>query len=165
VLLTSCGAGAPKLLKSEDGGFEIQTPITLKEESQSTPTAAGNIMLHMYTGETNDRAYVVGYADYPAALVKMNDPQKLLDGARDGNIGSFQGKIVEEKKITIDGFPGRELTVDARLKNTIDANMRARFYIVNNRLYQIMVIGEKGKISTTDMDSFLQSFKLTKKSN
>ena len=164
--LTACGMLAPpkpKLLTSEGGGFEIMTPITLKEETQNAPSPIGNITVHMYSGERDNSAYVVGYSDYPEALIKMSPADTLLDGARDGAIKSFHGKITEEKKITLDGNPGREFNVDARLKEKIDANMKARIYLVKNRLYQVLVVGEKGKLSTADMDSFVESFKLVKK--
>jgi len=103
----------------------------------------------------------VGYSDYPEEMVKESDPEKILDGSRDGAVRNANGKLVLENKISLDGNPGRELVIDAKGKGGQDATMKARVFLVKNRLYQVMVVAPKGQVSGAEIDDFLKSFKLT----
>ncbi len=70
--------------------------------------------------------------------------------------GVLRGK---EKPIELAGkYPGREITIEK--KGEIVAKMR--IYLVNNRLYQVMVLGPGAAFSTKDVGIFLDSFRLNK---
>ncbi|NJR48229.1 MAG: hypothetical protein HC780_00450 [Leptolyngbyaceae cyanobacterium CSU_1_3] len=163
-LPTACNPVAKsEEFKSQTGQFSVTAPIALKEETRSLDTTAGKINLHMFTATEKNKAYFVAYADYPEQILKLSNPEKMLDGARDGAIGNVNGKLVSEAKVSINGAPGRELVIEAKGKNGENGTVKARVFLVKNRLYQAMVVAPQAEVNSAEMDKFLQSFKLTQK--
>jgi hypothetical protein len=146
---------------SETGGFTIDSPLDLIEASQSVPTAAGDIDIYTYTAENDNAAYVVAYSDYPAEIVEQTDPAMILDGGRDGAVGNVGGTLVSEDQIELDGNPGRSLVIDAETDDGQAATINARIYLVENRLYQALVVVPKDGEDKVDIQGFLDSFTLT----
>ncbi len=160
-LLTACNSSrAPQEFKSEAGAFSVTTPVGLRAATQSVDTQAGKLEIHTFFGQQGATGYMVGYVDYPQEVVQQGDPAKILDGSRDGAVSNVNGKLVIETKVTLDGHPGRELVIDAKARNGEDGTVRARVFLVNNRLYQVMIVAPKGRVSSSAMNDFLQSFKL-----
>jgi hypothetical protein len=149
--------------KSQEGGFSIMTPYALKETTQTVDTQIGKIEVHFFSADQSGESFVVVYSDYPSEVVKASDPEKMLDGSRDGAIGNVKGELVSETHISLNEYPGRDLTIRAQDENGQDLFMRGRIFLVENRLYQIMVIVTKGNESNSEINDFLQSFKLLSK--
>lgn len=163
VLVAACNTATPPTLEefsSENGGFAISTPLTLEESVQSVDTAVGPIEIHTFTGENRNAAYVVAYSDYPAEMVSQVDPTMLLDGSRDGAVQNVNGTLVSEETLDLNGNPGRSLVIDATTDTGEDATVNARLYLVENRLYQVLVVVPKGKEEGVDIAGFLNSFSL-----
>lgn len=139
---------------SEEGGFSVSMPGTPTEETNTSSSAAGDIDMHMFSLRSGGNAYLVGYSDYPPDLLEGIEPDDLLDFARDGAVSG--GTLVSEAPITLNGHPGRDLTVE-----TSEEGMKIyiRMYLVGNRLYQVIVSTRDGDL-TEDMSDFLDSFKL-----
>ena len=150
-----------EIFTSETGGFSIETPLDLVEASQSVPTAAGDIEIYTYTAEDDNAAYVVAYSDYPAEIVEQTDPVTILDGGRDGAVGNVGGTLVSEDQIELAGNPGRSLVIDAQTDDGQAATINARIYLVENRLYQALVVVPKDGEDKVDIQGFLDSFTLT----
>jgi hypothetical protein len=141
------------------GRFAVQMPGPPKEQTNKVNTAVGPIDVHMFVLSPDpNTAYIVGYSDYPEEMIKKSDIQKVLDGARDGAVKNVNGKLDWEKKITIDKHPGRDFAI-----STEHFEGRDRIYLVNARLYQVMVVGSKDFITDKVAQKFLDSFKLTEK--
>jgi hypothetical protein len=91
--------------------------------------------------------------------VKRADLERRLDQARDGAVENSGGKLRKEQLIElIDGdkrHPGRDLLID---KNG-EVIARIRIYVVERRLYQVMVLGNP---SAKDASTFMDSFRLNK---
>ena len=68
-------------------------------------------------------------------------------------------KLTSEEKVSLDGNPGRSFSADAGA----NGRLKARIYLVKNRLYQVFVGGSQDKVSDADAQKFLDSFKLTAK--
>ena len=102
--------------------------------------------------------YVLIYCDLPADLVKDADPEKLLDRLRDGGAASVHGKPAKENKIKLDANPGRELEVSGIVGGT----RLWQLYLVDGRLYQLMVTTDSGRPSADRAKTFFGSFKLAK---
>jgi hypothetical protein len=153
---------APKSqeFKSEAGKFSVMTPVALKEQTQTMDMKVGKIVSHMFLGNFGGIGYGVGYSDYPEEAVRKSDPEKILDGARNGAVSNVNGKLVMETKITLEGNPGRELIVDAKSTQGEDLTIKSRLFLVKNRLYVVMAAAKKGKVAFSELDKFLQSFKL-----
>ncbi len=159
--LPACTA-APKFqeFKSEAGRFAVMAPLTLQEEAQELETQAGKIHLHVFSGQRDDIGYFVSYCDYPPEIVQRGDPEKMLDGSRDGAVSNANGKLLSETKITLEGHPGRELVMEARDESGRGGTIKGRLFMVKNRLYQVMVVAPRGQAGGQATDTFLQSFKL-----
>lgn len=148
---------------SQTGGFSVMTPYTLKESSQSVDTAVGKIDIHFFIAEQGGESYLVGYSDYPEAMAQASDPEKMLDSGRDGAVKNVNGTLVSEARITLDGHPGRELTIAAKAGNGQDLVLRGRIVLVGNRLYQVVTVALKGNENSSRIEDFLKSFKLLAK--
>jgi hypothetical protein len=143
---------------SKDGRYKVQLPGTPMEKTQKVP-GAGDVLMVVY--ELKDGAYLANFTDIPGAAkdsAEMID--KRLDGARDGAAGSVGGKVVKEEKITLDKkYPGREIQIELPGDKGL---LRARYYWVEGRLYQTIVVGTKAFVGGDDTKKFLDSFALTK---
>lgn len=146
---------------SETGRFSVTSPYTFTENTQSIDTQAGAIDLHMFSANQPTQTLIISYSDYPADLVSKSNPDKILDGSRTGMIQNSKGQLLSETRITLSGHPGRELTLSSTAENGQELLLRGRIYLVENRLYQILVVTLKSAQNPQAIDQFLQSFKLT----
>jgi len=80
-------------------------------------------------------------------------------GAVDGAVSNVKGKLLTEKKIELDGFPGREVTVDFQNGQAI---IMMKCFLVRNMMYILEIISETGKENNASSSHFYQSFKLKK---
>jgi hypothetical protein len=111
-------------------------------------------MLQAKLGETS--LHVISYTFPRGGHTTVSD-QKRLDAFRDGFVKSFKGKVLKEKKIELDGHPGRDLRIQP---STAAQLIRARVFVVKERRYQIYAKGPSETVSSQDVDEFLDSFKL-----
>ena len=163
VLTAACNLGKkPEMYRSESGGFSVMIPGKPDESTQALDTPRGKIDLHLFTVQKGNRAYIVSYSDYPEEMVKQNSPQKSLDGSRDGEVRNM-GKLILEKNLSLDGHPGRELVIEGKTSDGHEATSKTRIFLVGNRLYQVIFAAPRGEVSSSEMDDFLESFKLTPK--
>jgi hypothetical protein len=144
----------------EGTGFTVLMPGTPKVEQQSQPTDVGPIMMYIHMVERDNAAFLVMYSDFPAEMVKAVDADTLLDGGVNG--AAQGGKLISQKKIEIDGHKGREFVAE-KAEGTLQLTLKARTYLVGNRLYQAITSAVKGSEPWADIDKFLDSFKLLKK--
>jgi hypothetical protein len=156
LLVSGCGKAEFKEFASADGRFKVQMPGTPKEQTQ---TAAG-VTMKIYTLEEKDGAYAVSFADMPIPAGESEAQlQARLDGSRDGMLRNTGGILTSESKINLSGkYPGREVQADIASKKGI---LRARFYLVDRRLYQVVVTGTKPWATSANATKFLDSLVLT----
>lgn len=151
---------SPQEFKSEAGGFSVVTPLTLKESVQSVDTELGKLDIHIFTAERGDTAFVVGYSDYPQEIIQLSDPDQMLDGGRDGAAANVNGKVIAEDKITLNNYLGRDLVINGIAENGQEMTIQAYMFLVENRLYQVMVVAPKGELNSSEAGNFLRSFRL-----
>ena len=156
-------AASPQEFKNTAGGFAVTSPYTFKESTQSVDTLAGKIEVHIFAADQNSQSLMVMYSDYPASMIKGVDIEKVYDGGRDGAVNNVKGQLVSEKKIWLYGAPGREILVKAKTSSGLEVMVRDRIYLVGNRLYQVMAVALAGKETTSEIEAFLNSFRLLSK--
>jgi hypothetical protein len=156
-LLAGCQWLKWKEFTSPEGRFSVRMPGTPTDQAQKINSPVGTIELHVFVVEQSGAQYLVAYNDYPEAMVRSGDPEKVLDGARNGVVANVRGKLVSEVKITLQQFPGREVRVMIPDGAQI---MQTRLYFVKNRLYQVGVVTPEADASSKDNLKFLDSFKL-----
>jgi len=163
VLLGGCDGTAEQRdlewlnFESESGRFSVLFPDEPDEQVESVQTAIGVIESQFFMVTQKDMAYSVNLADYPPEMIAAGDTQQMLDGARDGAVSNVNGELLEEKELTLSGHPGREFKVKVEDEGII---VRARIYLVNERLYVIQALSKERLASSEDIDKFLNSFEL-----
>ena len=161
VLVAGCGGTEWRELKFSDGGFRILMQGDPRVEKRELDTPVGKIAAHWYAHEAKDVAFGVGYSDYPAQFLRGASQSQLFTIVREGWMKRINGTLQgAERAIRLEGkYPGTEFTAAGKLDGR-DAYLRGRFYLVDNRLYQVVVFGNRTAMVQSDIDHFLESFML-----
>jgi hypothetical protein len=155
-------ADAPREWKefaSKEGRFKVLMPGTPKKEKAETESDFGKGVLHMNTVQAGKTMYGANYCDFPAKIKKVSLKQ-ILDSSRDGAVANLEGKLASEKDIKLGKYTGREIRINVAGGKQL---FRARVYLVEQRLYQVVVFGTREAATSKEADKFLDSFKLTEK--
>jgi outer membrane lipoprotein-sorting protein len=141
---------------SVEGRFKVLLPTKPKTQTLSLETPQGRITHYGFTAAQSGVICIIEYADLPKQLATPDNIKVIFDEVRDQLLKTVEGKLANESVISLDAHPGREIKIDLR-----GGSARARFYMVNERLYQLafMEITFSGKPSSA-MDKFFDSFKL-----
>jgi hypothetical protein len=154
---TPIEAAAWKQFSPEKGGFSVLLPGTPIEAPVKVATPVGEMTVQTYVVQRSDGSrFAVLYNDSPTPLGPQ-EVQQNLETAKATMAATSGGTLKSEKSITLEGNPGRELEISVR-----DGLVKVRIYIVKQRLYQV-IAGPVGKVTATDVDKVLDSFKLTAK--
>jgi hypothetical protein len=151
---TSQSSGGWQTFISDEGGFSIDMPG--KPTNSTQPSSAGTTT-YLFSLTKGSDSYLASYTDVPVNLAEL-DPEQLLDNGRDGALNSTGGELVEESKITLGKYPGRDFTYKI---TALNGNIRQRAYVVDQRLYQIVTTGPGNAVNSADAEKFFDSFKLT----
>ena len=150
---------------SKEGRFTVLMPVaTPTQMKQNLKTPVGEMELNVVGAElpNNQGGYAVIYNDLPESITQQpGAEQMILDNAAMGAQTNVPGaKVIgDPKKITLEGSPGRELTLEAPLVG----KMIVRVYIVKGRQYQVIARGSNERLSSKETQLFLDSFKLAGK--
>lgn len=151
----------PQEFISQSGEFSVITPKRLQENIQTEDTPdGGQVDIHLFSAETHNAAYMIGYSNYPEQAFVGIDPQLVLANSRDGAVSSVGGTLVSDSETSLQGHPGRELRIEGAVEQGQELVVHSRMFLVRNRLYQVMVIVPSTQALTADMEGFLGSFKL-----
>jgi hypothetical protein len=159
--ITVCADDEPdwKEFACKEGRFKVLMPGAPKEKKLETESDFGKGVLHMNTVQAGKTMYGANYCDFPEE-VKKTPLKKVYDSSRDGAVANLEGKLASEKDIKLGDYPGREIQIDVAGGKQV---FRARVYLVDQRLYQVVVFGTKEAATSKDADKFLESFKLAEK--
>jgi hypothetical protein len=149
--------------RSQSGRYSILMPDKPKEQTQSVDSAVGALEMHVASFEDRSGAYLVVYVDYPADLIRSGQANDVLDGAAQGGVANVNGKLARQQDFPLGTVPGREIEFDAPAQSAQPAtHVKARYFLVENRLYQVMVVAQQNQGLPTDAQKFLDSFNLSK---
>ena len=151
-LTMAVGCGQKVALKPfnpPDGSFTVMMPGTPKEESS---TEAG-IKTTLYLSESKNIVYIVSSGDLPRGF-PVNYPTALSAIA-----AARQGKITKESDFTLAGVKGKAYEMEMGQPKGVAIG---RMVVVNNRLYQMLVLGESLRSGDAQAQQFMDSFALTK---
>ena len=129
---------------SPKGLFSLLAPHELKLETASEAT--NDTLTHQRFNDFEEGyGFVIEYFEN----VQVTDPEKYLDGTRDGIVQTLKGTVVSENKLSLDGHPGRELTMSLTAQNGTGVSSRTRFYMVGTSMVSLSYVWRK------DMDQAL----------
>jgi hypothetical protein len=154
-LLAGCGAGRFKEYTSAEGRFRVLFPGTPKDAPDpDIPQEIKKVSLEERSG-----FYAVTYQDLAFPPGKTRDPDEQLDAACDRAVENLKAKRVSQTAIRLAGkYPGRDLVAEWPGGNGL---VHYRLYLVDGRLYQVIVNGSKWWAESADARRFLDSFALT----
>ena len=144
--------------KAPDESFSILMPGTPQARTQIVESLLGKIPMQVHISIAGVTGYTIAYGDMPTNIDSPDYAQTALAGARDRIAAMANAKIVSDKEITYEQFPGREVKFQTPTVTAIN-----RTYYVNNRLYQIQVIVPAAMGDPSDYSQrFFESFKVLK---
>ncbi|MBN1457745.1 MAG: hypothetical protein JW912_07835 [Sedimentisphaerales bacterium] len=141
--------------QSSRGRFTVSFPGEPEEGVQTLTSHDGDFDLYMYNAGSKKISFAVAYVDYPDSVFKKRSVKEMLDGAVDGAVNNVGGKLIDEIEVEYEGYPGREIEVSIASEKAI---IRARIYLVDKRLYQLMVIGKEDQVTESRVYDFFDSF-------
>jgi hypothetical protein len=157
--VTETAAISAEIYESEDGRFKVNflggTPDV---STQAIPTELGEIEITMFLYEKSiTEAYIIGYNDYPSAIVEAGSAEDMLAGGKEGVVNSMGVTQFDlEEEVSLDGNSGLHFKGVAG-----SLHIEYQMYLVENRLYQIGIVRD-GSYATQDrVDTFLGTFELT----
>lgn len=152
------GEASWKEFTSEEGRFSILLPRTPRQTTETVDTPVGEVDEHTFTTIHGNITYIVSYSDYPQDLT-TGDTRAVLNALRDSAVTDFNGKLLNERSISLNGHPGRELEIQVSDDSgTVIAKLHV--FLVGNRLYYLYTIVSEEHASSPSIDKFLNSFKL-----
>jgi hypothetical protein len=144
---------------SAEGRYNVSLPAEPKLSTQESATADGQKFLqYMASVQQPNVMYLVGYFDHVAGTVFS------ADRARDAMLEAVKGTVLSERTISLNGNPGRELKVAAKL-NTSDYIMLVKFWDSESRVYVLQVVYPKsseGEAINAKAAKYFDSFQLLK---
>jgi hypothetical protein len=158
LLVAAKDKDAWKQFVDKDGGFVVSMPGIPLKQQVIRKTPVGPLRLVVFVGERKqeETAFIVSYCDFPELVLKNSSLDKRLDDARNRAVADAHGKLTGEKKVNLEGHPGRELSFEVAGGGVV----HMRFYAVKDRLYQVLVAGSKNRMVARSGDRFLDSFRL-----
>lgn len=162
LLLAAGFAAAGEPGQVETAEFTARLPSGAERKDQAVDSPAGPLSIVMWQHEAQDGFVALTYVDYPPAVIRQALPQKVLDGGRDGAIANINGTLTRDVQVFIDSgaprrsWPGRLIEATTPQGMT----MRARIYLVDARLYQLISVFPSGKAAPAAFEALVASFKL-----
>jgi hypothetical protein len=156
----------PETLVDDAGRFVVSLPKPVQRGSQAVDTAVGKIAMNMVYYDGGAIAYMIIYCDYPAGSVaRSGGPDKVCANASDGAVKNVGAKMRTSVSYQLGDVKGLEVVADIPSKDPKDSTnasvARLRFFVVGDRLYQVMYIGPTGTDTSPPAVAFLDSFRLT----
>ncbi|MCI2228439.1 hypothetical protein MC378_04610 [Polaribacter sp. MSW13] len=154
--------------KYEELGFIADFPSVPEKNVQKVDTEVGQLDMHMIMvskkeGEDDNFVYLLVRSDYPKsqfinATKEYN--KEVLDGAIAGAVKNIKGKILYDKTVRFNGYPGRVTKIK------IDGGyLYLNCYLVDNIMFICEVICPVSKDNNKSISRFMDSFEIIKTKN
>lgn len=146
--------------------FSILFPEQPEVGDKDIETKIGTLKMHTMTYEPgkfkdDNEVYVLIYTDYPEEMVSSDFKDELIDSffsnAIRGMIKKRGYTKREEKKISMNGYPGRSVKIDMVEEKAV---MNIRIYIVKSRAYIMQTLCYKENDDNAMSTKYFNSFKL-----
>jgi hypothetical protein len=148
-----------KFFASEEGRFRILFPGKPESTNEVMGNAVEEITLHtFYVWANNQTEYAANFGDYPKN-VKNLSPLQIFDISQNG-VKEKIGKIVAQRDFKFGNYPARDFEFAVGGKGNFSGQIR--YILVDQRLYQIMVMFLTKNPHRDDFKIFFDSFSLSK---
>jgi hypothetical protein len=144
-----------KIFSSDEGKFSVLMPS--EEISDMTPDKSemheGVESTKMYMSIHEKNVFLVSYADFKNDMTQIPSSE-LLDSVVQGMLDDGE-KLLSQKTVTLGAYQGREI----QLQDEKGMTLTGRIFIVNKRMYMLLVGSEKNP-QAIDIRKFFDSFEL-----
>ena len=138
----------------KDSGFSIMVPAQPTQRMFAHSTADEKATSPLYEVKQGDVKYVISYMTHHFSEA-VNDRNHFLDMAAEAGITQAGGTLTSSRSIVLGGYPGRE--VEGRIQENI---YRSRVYLVDQRVYLLIVLMPATATSSEAAAKFFKSFKI-----
>ena len=97
--------------------------------------------------------YFVGRTTYPYPF-KLKDPVSFFDNAVSEALRNFDGRLIRERVLSTPSYNGREVVMELRS----GGYLRSRLMLHGNKLYQLLIAGERDVAWGAHAEAYLNSF-------
>jgi len=129
-------------------------PGVLTEETVILETSLGSLSFRTLASNAEDRRHVAAYAR-SLTPEQYSNPQVLLDAIQQKVAPEREFELRQERSITIDNFPGKELTFESAAEV-----ITMRVYLVKDKIYALGVRYPRANPLPRQTRAFLNAFEL-----
>ncbi|HYV38197.1 MAG TPA: hypothetical protein VE988_21100 [Gemmataceae bacterium] len=151
--IAETGGGDWKEFRSKEHGFCVLYP----SQPKLNVTKSGGMEMKVFDVELNKCVFRIAVVDYPGAQFEK---EALAEERLELLTKSATAKLKLEKatKITLAGaLLGREIWASSDSGDMV----HARVFLVNGRVYQVLVSGPRERATSAEAEKFLDSFVLS----
>jgi hypothetical protein len=173
LLLAGCSPALDfRDVRAADGSFVIALPGRPQVATRTLEMPAGKVEMTMTSAGVGRTLFAVGVAPLPQAAYAPGEVSTTLAWFRTGllrNLGADQAGllIAQDLQVPAQLAAGRTVrgaqSLSARGPAGADGRavqLAARFYVVDDRLYQVVAMGAEGEIPALAQETFFASFRL-----
>jgi hypothetical protein len=143
--------------RSDEGGFSVLMPGTPTPNTVTVALPSGLRQSHTFSATDDEmNTYLVAYSDSPRTKSKDVATGALFDKIREGLLIAQEGRLLGEASVSLDGNPGRALTIERR----DDVIVTWRLFVVGERFYQLSAEVRTKETDPHAVSRFLNSFTL-----
>lgn len=137
--------------ESKRGGFSAQLPGAASWDTEQTKFKGHPITVRMLEVESEEDAYVIGYADLPQAYLAKGSDAVLDDVGRELLDQKMQPLPSQQLHPSLKKYPGR-----FSQQGLFHMTMKARLHLVDQRMYFIFAASDQEQ----SINHFLNGFSL-----
>jgi hypothetical protein len=121
-----------KEFTSSEWNFRVVFPETPQQQKGTERN------LHRFSAVAGDESYGLTYADYRPGT----DWESVVNGERDSIVNGFGGAVVDERRTSVEGYPGKWVRFVGQ-----NTSGELAIYFVVHRLYVLHAFAPKGDAS------------------
>ena len=138
---------------SDDGGYTVRMPAKPTEDTADLPNGG---KIHRATLDKGAIAYIISYNQIAGGMPAADVIPTLLNKGRDSLVSALKGKLVEDKPAMLDGNSGKTVRISMPASAS---TAYVRIFVVGDRFYQVMLLGENKALEGAGVDRYLDSYK------
>ncbi len=141
---------------SEAENLKVMLPSKPMESSEVVESEIGRVPIKTYSAAQPPNNFTVMVAEYPLSFDTEESSKAVIEAGMTAMTAKMKLENLEQKDIVFGKYPGRE--VRAKLLTGV---MTMRAYVVNNRMYILMVWSDNTSLKSpisNDVRQFFDSF-------
>jgi len=143
-------------VSSASGGYAVLLPARPDHAQREVVLGGLALSMSMASVQREGVAFGVAHAQIPADYDRRGE---LVAAARAGLLRNIDGNVVAARTISTDGAEGEEFRAEGTASGH-PMELAARIFVAGPRFYQVVFVGQKGKVPAAEVELFLGSFRL-----